>query len=216
MREVRRALGRLAALRRGFLERKRRKSDGDDVKHSQMSVLKAWWTWKRLGGGQLPEDENSEPPRKVRDIEAMAWKLRQEIEAGQSDIKGKIHGGRSRALMYSPGRVYHVDRLPPKLELERKKSLQARLDAGEDVPEEDEQIWGLYRVDHPENFFAMPWLEVSTGNIVPVLCHCQGLTLYTLACSKGRYGPITPAQTLFRCRREFIDGAAAKRSCGPS
>jgi hypothetical protein len=93
-----------------------------------------------------------------RHIERRAWEWRKEVDGEASET--------SRTAAIPAGRCYHVDRLPLKAEQARRKEIEAevtaRLDAGGDVDDEDDEpIVGLYTVAKPTAFYAIPLLEAD-------------------------------------------------------
>lgn len=145
VREVRRALGRLATTRRGFIG----KSEGQ---HGKSEVLRSWWRWKQLGGGARGPGVTS---RELAEIEEKAWKWRMEMET-------RAPGAGEDELMLLPaGRCLHLDRLPVGLELARKRQLEELMAEEEDEDDEEPQVWGLYEVADPRTFYACPLLEAD-------------------------------------------------------
>lgn len=145
VREIRRALGRLAKNRRRWLgERK-------NGEHGQSEILGAWWKWKGLGGADVGLQEGSPEGREREAVENKAWKWRQETE-GEAEVS---------SLMAIPaGKCYHVDRLPAELEAQRRKQLEEDAAARGQEDEEDEPpLFGIYLVESPPHFYAMPLLE---------------------------------------------------------
>ncbi|KAK4047384.1 hypothetical protein OIV83_005431 [Microbotryomycetes sp. JL201] len=139
VRELRRALGRLARNRRKWIDRVRQKSaqaEGDrsnvsrwGPKHGKSEILSAWWRWKKLGGGSdMVEDGLALDPSQSSDkatierraIEDKAWRWRREVDG---DVADDIVNGQDPAtLMAIPaGKCFHIDKLPRSLELKRKK-----------------------------------------------------------------------------------------------
>jgi hypothetical protein len=171
LREIRRTLGRLTELRRrrSPLGRRRRgKGDGEEKvapsatdPYSQAPILRAWWRWKQLGGGQVTE-AFGEVTRKIEELEDMAWRLRLSIEGEEGDDEAT-----STDAMFSPGTVFHIDRLPAHEESRRRRELDStRADATTTDSEsggaaEDEAWSALYRVDDPAKFFRYPFLELD-------------------------------------------------------
>lgn len=141
VREVRRALGRLQKRRDG------------------MSILTAWWKWKRAGGGELLDEEGEQKSELVKSIERNAWEWRKEMDhfgLEEDDHNETENDG----LMIPAGRALHLDRLPAMLELKRKKELEEVMDEDED-DEELPGIFGLYEVQNPALFFRCPHLEAD-------------------------------------------------------
>ncbi|KAM0786453.1 hypothetical protein ACM66B_001915 [Microbotryomycetes sp. NB124-2] len=141
VREIRRALGRLAKNRRKWIER-RHDENGQEgglssiwgPKHGKSEILSAWWRWKRVGGGITDEDDDSKAQSNSdlsalrkrasierRAIEERAWRWRREVDGDVADET--VRSGRDPgSLMAIPaGKCFHVDKLPRQLELKRKK-----------------------------------------------------------------------------------------------
>jgi hypothetical protein len=155
VRELRRALGRLAKNRRRWL--------GERMKgeHGKSEILGAWWKWKGLGGAESAVVEGgkkgqSEKERERKEIEDKAWAWRCEMD-GDGEVS---------SLMAIPaGKCFHVDRLPPDLEAARRKDLEDELAArqanGEDDDEEETSVFGIYAVERPPPFYCIPFLEAD-------------------------------------------------------
>lgn len=161
VRELRRALGRLAQHRRKWVERKA----SAEGKHGKSEILSAWWKWRALDGSKDDESEQNDARRKEREeLERRAWRWRKEVDGVASET--------SKTSAIPAGKCYQVDRLPSRLELARRQQLEediaCRLAAGEeDVDDDDEAlIVGLYSVGRPAAFYAMPLLEANL-----VKCH---------------------------------------------
>lgn len=164
VRELRRALGRLASHRK-------------KGEHGKSEILAAWWKWKGLGGaeGAAPPVEvggeegqgasaPSEREQERREIEEKAWGWRCEMDGEEGSVS---------SLMAIPaGKCFHVDRLPPELELKRRKELEdevaARVGTGEDDDDDEEEtaLFGIYGVENPAAFYSIPFLEADL-----VKCH---------------------------------------------
>lgn len=157
VRNVRRALGRLAKQRRKFLQSRKEGERG------QTSILRSWWEWKKLGGG-VPSEEGGEKATSeaVREIEERGWKWRQEMD-GFGEFVSETEEKEGDFMLIPCGKALHLDRLPAELEARRREALEKGRE-GEEVEEGDEEddlLFGLYEVGNPAAFFAMPWLEAD-------------------------------------------------------
>lgn len=152
VREVRRALGRLAKQRRKFLSTR---AKGE---HGQSAILSSWWRWKRLGGGEGGKNDE------VRELEQRSWEWRMEMEGfGSHALPVPARAGAEDLMLIPCGKVLHLDRLPTAL-WEQRKAAQEALEAGaeeEDDDDEETLFFGLYEVLRPEKFFTMPFLEAD-------------------------------------------------------
>ncbi|GAA5902210.1 hypothetical protein JCM8208_002505 [Rhodotorula glutinis] len=130
VRDVRRVVGRLDRARRS-------------VRGGQ-GVLGAWRAWRKaMGSGD--EDE-------VRRLEEWAWTARASAEGWASERDAKEEDEVEAAV--PAGRAYHLDRLPPALEQRRREELD-----GEEVDDDEHELWGLYEVGDPRRFFQLPLLR---------------------------------------------------------
>ena len=147
VREVRRALGRLATKRRGIFKER---AEGE---HGKSEVLRSWWKWKSEGGGTRGAGEKSAV---VERIEDKAWKWRCEMDGERAD-------GPDPSMLVPAGRNLHLDRLPAKIEAARKKRLEELADEDDDDEDDDETpvVWGLYEVKQPGTFYACPHLDAE-------------------------------------------------------
>ncbi|KAI5481870.1 protein of lipase, class 3 family [Pseudohyphozyma bogoriensis] len=147
VREVRRALGRLAQHRRKFLKRRKK------GEHGKSEVLSSWWRWKQLGGAEVEEGSQSEEHAM---IEEKAWSWRKEMDGLLAD--GHVSSSTERLLMVPAGKNYHLDRLPRPLEKTRKAELE-KIEWEDD--EDEPLVVGLYEVRDPTAFFSLPLLEAD-------------------------------------------------------
>ncbi|KAL8284122.1 hypothetical protein RQP46_004871 [Phenoliferia psychrophenolica] len=147
VRELRRALGRLATTRRGFLKEK---AEGE---HGKSEVLRSWWKWKSLGGGTRGDGEKS---AEIVEIEEKAWRWRSEMDGKREEQSP------DPSMLVPAGRSLHLDRLPAKLEAARKRRMEElEDDEGEEEEEEETQVWGLYQVVEPGSFYSCPHLDAE-------------------------------------------------------
>lgn len=158
VRNVRRALGRLAKQRRKFLQSRKEGERG------QTSILRSWWEWKKLGGGATTEEggEKGGLSEAVREIEERGWKWRQEMDGFGEFVAAETEEKEGDFMLIPCGKALHLDRLPAELEARRRAALeQGRGDEEEDGDEEDDLLFGLYEVGNPAAFFSMPFLEAD-------------------------------------------------------
>jgi hypothetical protein len=168
IREVRKCLGRLTRLLRGGKVKtvEQSKKEEDKATTESVMILAAWWRWKRLGGGQ-PIEAAEESRREIEELEEMAWDMRLAIEADDKDERGgSLSLKPVEDEMFSPGIVFHIDRLPAFEESRRRREVDSRK-RPEDESEPDgfagdlEQGSALYRVGDPAKFFKFPFLELD-------------------------------------------------------
>ncbi|GAA5888599.1 hypothetical protein JCM6882_009013 [Rhodosporidiobolus microsporus] len=145
VRELRRAVGRLDRLR-GRPSRE----DGGDAKEGREGVLGLWWRWRKVAGRAEEGDEGA--AREMAELEERAWTLRRKVEAWEAVEAG----GDARETAVPAGKCYHLDRLPPALEAQRRAELRAEGEADED--EDDEPLFGLWEV-RDSRFYRLPQLE---------------------------------------------------------
>ncbi|KAK4055902.1 hypothetical protein OIO90_003159 [Microbotryomycetes sp. JL221] len=157
VRELRRALGRLARNRRKWVEKIQR--DAEDRKNNKVEST--------TGG---PKHGKSEI-LKIRKIEERAWRWRREVDGDIDENAGKHDPA---ALMAIPaGKCFHIDRLPRGLEHKRKRQQEAEIarkqvqrEQSANVEEEDDEedepaLYGIYSVGRPSEFYSLPWLEAD-------------------------------------------------------
>ncbi|GAA5998492.1 lipase family protein [Rhodotorula paludigena] len=146
VREIRRAVGRLDAMRRRVR---------DETTPTE-GILTKWRAWrkavKRAGDG----DEGDEAAAQLRArLEDEAWVLRGEAEGWTCASDGKED---DVATAIPAGRTFHLDRLPVALEQRRRDELAREV--GQEEADEA-ALWGLFEVKDPRRFFCLPLLQTD-------------------------------------------------------
>ncbi|EGU11245.1 Proteophosphoglycan ppg4 [Rhodotorula toruloides ATCC 204091] len=148
VKELRRAIGRLDKMRK-------RESSG---------ILSSRREWAKLDRAieEADDEEREQLERKREELVDCAWRLRCAAE-------GWLDGGDAVKeddvdTAIPAGRCYHLDHLPPDVEVKRRAELRkAREVEGDESAgdDEDELLCGLYEVRDPRRFYAMPLLEAD-------------------------------------------------------
>ncbi|KAM0755150.1 hypothetical protein T439DRAFT_377514 [Meredithblackwellia eburnea MCA 4105] len=142
VRELRRALGRLARSRK---------------QRGRSQILKMWWKWKSLRDGEDIDEEIREK------IEDQAWKWRIEMDGDREGLDMMVPAGRNLHLDSLP-RMLEQGR---KREMEKMRALQRsdeQCDDDEDRDDDDDEevrVVGLYEVRDPGVFYACPHIEAD-------------------------------------------------------
>ncbi|KAL7339820.1 Proteophosphoglycan ppg4 [Rhodotorula toruloides] len=148
VKELRRAIGRLD---------KMRAREGSGILSSRRE-----WAKLERAVEEARGQEQEQLERKKDELEDRAWRRRCEAE-------GWLDGGeavKEEAIdtAIPAGRCYHLDHLPPDVEIKRRAELrEARKAEGQETgaDDEDEPLCALYEVRDPRRFYAMPLLEAD-------------------------------------------------------
>ncbi|GJN90328.1 hypothetical protein Rhopal_003337-T1 [Rhodotorula paludigena] len=146
VREIRRAVGRLDAMRRR----------AEDETTLSEGILTNWRAWRKAVKRAEEGDEGDEAAaqRRAR-LEDEAWVLRGEAEGWTCASDGKED---DVATAIPAGRTFHLDRLPAALEQRRRDELAREV--GQEEADEA-ALWGLHEVKDPKRFFCLPLLQTD-------------------------------------------------------
>ncbi|BGP33516.1 hypothetical protein JCM10296v2_005320 [Rhodotorula toruloides] len=148
VKELRRAIGRLD---------KMRGREGSGI----LSTRREWAKLERAIE-EASGEEREQLERKNEELVDRAWRFRYEAEGWLNDGDPVKDNDVDTAI--PAGRCYHLDHLPPDVELKRRAELREAREAEGEEPgadDEDEPLCGLYDVRDPRRFYAMPLLEAD-------------------------------------------------------
>ncbi|GAA6032079.1 hypothetical protein JCM8097_007057 [Rhodosporidiobolus ruineniae] len=146
VRELRRAVGRLDRL-----HREEKAAEEEDGEEREEGVLEVWWKWRKVAQA---EEDNLEGRQVKRALEEKAWRLRGLVEGFEEEKEDDVDAA------VPAGRAYHLDRLPPSVEAQRRAELRSDGEGGGEG-EDDEPLLGLYEVGDVKRFYRFPQLEAD-------------------------------------------------------